>query len=107
MGVEQIEANALKEKITQGSLVVVDFYADWCGPCKQLSPILEEVASSDIGEVKIYKIDIDNDVNRDFVQENNILSIPTVFFYKNGQVVHQFVGVQNKDSILQLINAHK
>lgn len=106
MAVKQLSEKDLMDKIAQNKLVIVDFYADWCGPCKQLSPILDQVEAEANGAYEIYKVNVDSDEFRDFTAKNMVMSIPTVSFFKAGKVVHSFVGVQNKQSIQDMIKSH-
>lgn len=90
-----------KEVIDQKGLVLVDFYADWCGPCKLTSPIVEEL-SGEIKDIKFVKVDVD--ANPDLVQNYSVFSIPTFIIFKNGAVVNQFIGAMGKEGFLQEIN---
>lgn len=107
MGLAQLSMQDLKNKINQNKLVLVDFYADWCGPCRQLTPILETLSSESKGEFEIFKVDVDQDEYRDFTSQYMIMSIPTVLFFKNGKMVHHFIGLYDKGSILEMIAAHR
>lgn len=78
--------------------VVVDFWAEWCGPCKKLSPILEEVADELDGEVTIAKVNVDEERNLGAMFQ--IMSIPNVLIFNNGEKVDQFVGLRSKDDIV-------
>jgi thioredoxin 1 len=92
-----------QDKINQTEKAVVYIKASWCGPCKQLSPIIEEV-SSEIGPVvTITKIDADN--NMEFVKNLNVRNIPTLLFYKNGEIIERTVGMKSKNEILRLIES--
>ena len=78
--------------------VVVDFWAEWCGPCKKLSPILEEVADELDGEVTIAKVNVDEERNLGAMLQ--IMSIPNVLIFNNGEKVDEFVGLRSKDDIV-------
>ena len=78
--------------------VVVDFWAVWCGPCKKLSPILEEVADELDGEVTIAKVNVDEERNLGAMFQ--IMSIPNVLIFNNGEKVDEFVGLRSKDDIV-------
>jgi thioredoxin 1 len=79
------------------STVVVDFYADWCGPCKVLGPIIEETAGEYDGTVKFVKVNVDS--NQELAQRFQVMSIPTVLFFKNGEQVERFSGALSKDEL--------
>ena len=92
-----------KEKTEKG-LVVVDFFANWCGPCRMMSPILEDV-QKDMGEkVKIYKVDVDESEN--LARQFGIMSIPTILIYKDGEIVNKHIGLWMKDSMVEELNEH-
>ena len=83
--------------------VLVDFWAEWCGPCKSLAPKLEEIAGEMSGKVKIVKLDIDS--NREVTEKFGVRGIPTLILFKNGQQVNQIVGNRSKDEIVNLIKS--
>lgn len=76
--------------------VIVDFYADWCGPCKMISPVLKEI--SEEKNVKLVKVNIDE--NMDLAAEHKIVSVPTIMLYENGENVKTVVGASNKDDMI-------
>ena len=80
---------------------VVDFWAEWCGPCKMIAPILEELADENTGKFSVGKLDVDN--NRETAMKYGIRSIPTLLVFKDGEVAEQIVGVMPKDALQQNI----
>ncbi|RMG82035.1 MAG: thioredoxin [Bacteroidetes bacterium] len=84
--------------------VLIDFHAEWCGPCKMQAPILKEVAGEMKGKVRIVKIDVDK--NPSVAQKYNIRGVPTLALFKKGQLVWRQSGLQNKQQLVQLLNQH-
>lgn len=84
-------------KLASGSILVVDFFAEWCGPCKMLSPILESLAPEFEGKLEIVKIDIDSEP--ELAQKYGVSSIPTIVAIKDGAEIDRMVGFQSKDSL--------
>lgn len=100
---EFTDKNFKDEALGSDIPVMVDFYADWCGPCKMLAPIIDELAEEYAGKVKIGKLD--TDANRKMATEFNIMSIPTIAFIKDGKVVDTSVGVLPKTALQEKLNA--
>lgn len=87
--------------LTSNGTVLVDFYADWCGPCRMLSPIIEDLAS-DRNEVKFVKVNVDE--AHDTAKTFGVMSIPTIILLKNGQIIDKKVGLCSKDALNEMIN---
>jgi len=92
-----------QEVIKSGIPVLVDFWAEWCGPCKALGPTIDELAADFAGKVKVVKLDVQNEPA--VASQFGIVSIPTLLLFKNGQIVNRMVGLQPKANIAQQINA--
>lgn len=80
--------------------VIVDFSATWCGPCKALNPILDEISSTT--DIKVFKIDVDE--NQDLAIEHGVRSIPTMLLFKKGQLINRLAGMKRKEEILEAFN---
>ena len=98
--VKLTEKNFEKEVLKAKETVIVDFYADWCGPCKMQSPILDEIAE-ERANVKVCKINVDEEP--EITESYNIMSIPTMMVFKNGDKTKEFVGLTPKEKILDEI----
>jgi thioredoxin 1 len=94
--VKQINGDEFKKVIKEGK-TVVDLFATWCGPCKMLSPILDEI-SDEITTTKFYKIDVDD--NEDIAREYNVMSIPTVLVFENGELINTIVGLKSREFLV-------
>lgn len=102
MALEFTDGN-IKELIESGKPVVIDFWAEWCGPCRMVSPIIEELAEEYAGKVEIGKMNVDENV--DTPSEYGIRNIPTILFFKDGQLVDKQVGVTQKTALKAKVDA--
>lgn len=91
----------VKQEIASGRPVVIDFWAEWCGPCKHISPIVDELAEEYDGKVLIGKYDVDE--GDEFLSEHNVRNIPTLLFFKDGKLVDRNVGSIEKSALAQKI----
>ena len=98
--IKHIKADEFKSTIEQG-VVLVDFFADWCGPCKMIAPVLEEIAVEVANKAKIVKVDIDKDV--EIASEFQITAVPTFILFKDGKEEERFSGVRDKEQIKNVI----
>jgi len=98
------DSNFESEVMKSDKAVVVDFYADWCGPCRMISPIMENL-SQKLGDVKFCKLNVDNAPS--IAEKYDVSGIPTVILYKNGQVVNQFSGALPESAIEGFVNQNK
>ena len=102
--VEVNDSNFDAEVIKSDTPVLVDFWAEWCGPCKMIAPTLEEIAKEYDGKLKIGKLDVDS--NQGVSMKFGIRSIPTLLIFKNGQVVDQVIGAVPKKMLVEKISKH-
>ena len=96
VSVEDFEDEVLKSDVK----VLVDFYADWCGPCKMMAPVLEEIAENN-NDFKIVKLNVDE--NMSIAEKYNIMSIPALFVFDKGKVVNKSIGLISKNEVLDLL----
>lgn len=98
------EDNFEKEVLQSDTLCIVDFYADWCGPCKMMAPVIEELAKEYSGKIKIGKLNVDE--NPKLAQKYKVMSIPTILFIKDSNVIDTIVGAVPKDTLIEKINSN-
>ncbi|WAC08815.1 MAG: thioredoxin [Thermodesulfobacteriota bacterium] len=96
------DKNFTEEVINSQTPVLVDFWAEWCGPCKMIGPVVAEIAREFEGKIKVGKVNVDD--NQATAAKFGIRGIPTLLFFKGGELVNQVVGVQPKSKLLELIN---
>ena len=97
------DENFEKEVIQSNVPVLVDFYADWCGPCKMMAPVIDELYQAYEGKVKVGKLNVDN--SPETASEFRVMSIPTIMLFKDGKAVQSMVGAAPKQKLEALINA--
>lgn len=103
MSVVTITSDNFDEEVIKSEKpVLIDFWASWCGPCKMVSPIIDEVANEVINSVKVGKVNVDE--QPELATKFGIMSIPTLIVFKNGEVSNKAVGVRSKQEILELLN---
>lgn len=101
----EITASNIEETLKSEQLVVLDFWAGWCGPCKMIAPIIDELADDYSGKVIFGKVDTEADDNDDIVSDYGIRNLPTILFIKNGEIVDKLVGAAKKSDFKAKIDA--
>lgn len=100
MSLIQLKSNDFTHEVIESDIpVIVDFYADWCGPCKMLAPVMNEIAAEYGDELKIVKLDVDN--AKDIASEYAVMSIPTIILFKDGNEIERIVGFRSKEAIIE------
>ncbi len=95
--------NFESEVLKSDKMVLVDFYANWCGPCQMIAPILSEIAEEHSGKLKVGKINVDEE--RELASKYQVSSIPTLLLFKEGKIVKALVGFRSKSEIEEMINS--
>ena len=103
MAVVNVTDASFNQEIESG-VTLVDFWAPWCGPCKMIAPVLEELDAEVGGQVKIAKVNVDD--NAESAARFGVMSIPTLILFKDGQPVDKVVGFQSKDALKNVISRH-
>lgn len=101
MSLIKLNANNYDDVLSQNSVVLVDFYADWCGPCKMLAPVIEEIASEN-SDITVGKVNVDE--SPELAMRYGITSIPTLIVFKNGEVAATKLGYCQKEAVLNMIS---
>lgn len=102
MSVLKITSENFEQEVSKSNIpVLLDFWASWCGPCRMVSPIVDEVANEVEGKVKVGKINVDEE--QKLAEAFNVMSIPTLVVINNGKLVKQSVGVKSKNEILEML----
>lgn len=103
MAIENVTDQSFAEATSEG-LVLADFWAPWCGPCKMIAPVLEEVDAAVEGKAKVVKVDVDD--NQTTAAQFGVMSIPTLIVFKDGEAVDKVVGFNPKEKLVALIEKH-
>lgn len=105
MSIVNVSDQSFKAEVESGGTVLVDFWAPWCGPCKMIAPVLDELAQDAEVTAKIAKVNVDD--NPESAARFGVMSIPTLIVFKDGQPVDKVVGVQSKDALKNLLARHQ
>lgn len=104
MATQLTDSNFKETVIDSGKVALVDFWAEWCGPCKAIGPFIEEISKEFEGKAVVGKVDVDH--NPETAMKYGIRNIPTILFIKNGQVVDKQVGAVPKSNLVAMLNKH-
>lgn len=105
MAIVNVTDQSFTNEVEGSGTVLVDFWAPWCGPCKMIAPVLEELDKEVGGSVKIAKVNVDD--NPESASRFGVMSIPTLIVFKDGQPVDKVVGFQSKDALKNVISRHQ
>ena len=102
MSTVKITTTNFEQEVLQSQIpVLLDFWADWCGPCRMAAPIIDEIATETAGKVKVGKVNVDIDI--ELAQRYRIASIPTFLVFKNGELAEKAIGLQSKEDLVNLL----
>ena len=102
MSTVKITTTNFEQEVLQSQIsVLLDFWADWCGPCRMAAPIIDEIAAETAGKVKVGKVNVDTDI--ELAQRYRIASIPTFLVFKNGELAEKAIGLQSKEDLMNLL----
>ena len=102
MSTVKITTTNFEQEVLQSQIpVLLDFWADWCGPCRMAAPIIDEIAAETAGKVKVGKVNVDTDI--ELAQRDRIASIPTFLVFKNGELAEKAIGLQSKEDLVNLL----
>ena len=102
MSTVKITTTNFEQEVLQSQIpVLLDFWADWCGPCRMAAPIIDEIATETAGKVRVGKVNVDTDI--ELAQRYRIASIPTCLVFKNGELAEKAIGLQSKEDLMNLL----
>ena len=102
MSTVKITTTNFEQEVLQSQIpVLLDFWADWCGPCRMAAPIIDEIATETAGKVRVGKVNVDTDI--ELAQRYRIASIPTFLVFKNGELAEKAIGLQSKEDLMNLM----
>lgn len=102
MSTVKITTTNFEQEVLQSQIpVLLDFWADWCGPCRMAAPIIDEIATETAGKVRVGKVNVDTDI--ELAQRYRIASIPTFLVFKNGELTEKAIGLQSKEDLMNLL----
>jgi thioredoxin 1 len=104
MAIVAVNDASFKNEVESGGMVLVDFWAPWCGPCRMIAPVLEEL-DKEVEDLKIAKVNVDD--NPESAGRFEVMSIPTLIMFKNGQPVDKVIGLQSKEALRNVVAKHQ
>ena len=103
MEIKHVKSSEFNNEVLKADKpVLVDFWADWCGPCKMMAPVLDRVALAKQGKAAVYKVDVDQEP--ELAQRFGVMSVPTLIVFKDGSAARQFVGVQSEQTLVKALD---